>query len=249
MKEKHMISSTKFVVKKLKSFIDLTDNEISTFSSLPHRLITLSAGREIVHEGQRAHNAFILLDGWVASYKLLPDGTRQIIDFQIPGDFLGLRSLLLRTSDHSFEAITEITIAEISAQNMISTFAKSPRLASAILWAASRDEAMVVEHLVNIGRRSAIVRTAHFLLELGTRLNLIGVGTPNSYPCPLSQYLLADALGLSAIHINRVLRQLREQDLMTFQKGIVHFNNLEKLIALADFQVGYLDQDEPIIRH
>ena len=97
-----MISSTKFVVKKLKSFIDLTDNEISTFSSLPHRLITLSAGREIVHEGQRAHNAFILLDGWVASYKLLPDGTRQIIDFQIPGDFLGLRSLLLRTSDHSF---------------------------------------------------------------------------------------------------------------------------------------------------
>ncbi|OCK05869.1 MULTISPECIES: Crp/Fnr family transcriptional regulator [Thalassospira] len=121
-----MISSTKFVVKKLKSFIDLTDNEISTFSSLPHRLITLSAGREIVHEGQRAHNAFILLDGWVASYKLLPDGTRQIIDFQIPGDFLGLRSLLLRTSDHSFEAITEITVAEISAQNMISTFAKSP---------------------------------------------------------------------------------------------------------------------------
>ena len=132
---------------------------------------------------------------------------------------------------------------------MISTFAKSPRLASAILWAASRDEAMVVEHLVNIGRRSAIVRTAHFLLELGTRLNLIGVGTPNSYPCPLSQYLLADALGLSAIHINRVLRQLREQDLMTFQKGIVHFKNLEKLIALADFQVGYLDKDEPIIRH
>ena len=225
-----MISSTKFVVKKLKSFIDLTDNEISTFSSLPQRLITLSAGREIVHEGLRAHNAFILLDGWVASYKLL-------------------RSLLLRTSDHSFEAITEITVAEISAQNMISTFAKSPRLASAILWAASRDEAMVVEHLVNIGRRSAIVRTAHFLLELGTRLNLIGVGTPNSYPCPLSQYLLADALGLSAIHINRVLRQLREQDLMTFQKGIVHFKNLEKLIALADFQVGYLDQDEPIIRH
>ncbi|OSQ30685.1 Crp/Fnr family transcriptional regulator [Thalassospira sp. MCCC 1A03138] len=244
-----MISSTDFVVKKLKSFIDLTDNEISVFSSLPHRLITLAAGREIVHEGQRAHNAFILVDGWVASYKLLPDGTRQIIDVQIPGDFLGLRSLLLRTSDHSFEAITDITIAEISAQNMISTFSKSPRLASAVLWAASRDEAMVVEHLVNIGRRSAIVRTAHFLLELGNRLNLIGVGTKHTYPCPLSQYLLADALGLSAIHINRVLRQLREQDLMTFQKGIVHFKNLEKLIALADFQVGYLDQDEPIIRH
>lgn len=244
-----MISSTEFVIKKMKCFIDLTAHELAAFDAMPGRLISYAAGREIVHEGQKAHNAFILLSGWVASYKLLPDGSRQIIDFQIPGDFLGLRSLLLRTSDHSFEAVTDVSIAEISSQNLYSAFAASPRLATAILWAASRDEAMVVEHLVNVGRRTATVRTAHFLLELGNRLNLIGVGTRNSYPCPLSQYLLADALGLSAIHINRVLRQLREQNLMTFQKGMVHFKNIEKLIALADFQVGYLDQDEPIFRH
>ncbi|WP_404421880.1 Crp/Fnr family transcriptional regulator [Thalassospira australica] len=244
-----MISSTEVVVKKLKCYIDLTNKELDTFVSLPSRLVTFEAGREIVHEGQQAHKAFILLDGWVSSYKLLPDGTRQIIDFQIPGDFLGLRSLLLRTSDHSFEAVTDVSIAEVSAQNMFSVFAESPRLASAVLWAASRDEAMVVEHLVSIGRRSAIVRTAHFLLELGARLNLIGVGTKDGYPCPLSQYLLADALGLSAIHINRVLRQLREQKLLTFQKGIVRFDNFEKLIELTDFHVGYLDQDGPIIKN
>jgi len=80
---------------------------------------------------------------------------------------------------------------------------------------------MVVEHLVSIGRRSAIERTAHFFMELAERLSLIGLATEAEFKCPLSQYLLADALGLSAIHINRVLRQLREQDLLTLQKGIV----------------------------
>ncbi|MEQ9345772.1 MAG: Crp/Fnr family transcriptional regulator [Thalassospira sp.] len=243
-----MISSIETVVRKLRCYIDLNQSELSTLTTLPRKLIELEPGHEIVHEGQRKHNAFILFDGWVSSYKLLPDGTRQIIDFQLPGDFLGLRSLLLRTSDHSFEAITNVTVAEISAKHIFEAFEKAPRLAAAVLWAASRDEAMIVEHLINIGRRSAITRTAHFLLELGARLRLIGIGSKEGYPCPLSQYLLADALGLSAIHINRVLRQLREQNLLTFNKKHVHFHNLEKLIELADFQMAYLDQEGPIMK-
>ncbi|WP_417799145.1 Crp/Fnr family transcriptional regulator, partial [Terasakiella pusilla] len=156
-------------------------------------------------------------------------------------------SLLLRTSDHSFEAVTDVRVAEVKAHDMLSAFSSSPRLAMAILWAASCDEAMVVEHLVNIGRRSAIERTAHFLLELGARLRLIGVGNEQGYSCPLSQYQLADTLGLSAIHINRVLRQLREQKLVTFQKGLVRFDDLEELIELAEFEMGYLDQVGPVL--
>jgi len=243
-----MISSAETVIRKLRCYIDLNQSELSILTALPEKVIELKPGHEIVHEGQLKHNAFILLDGWVSSYKLLPDGTRQIIDFQLPGDFLGLRSLLLRTSDHSFEAITNVKIAEISAKQMFSAFEEAPRLATAVLWAASRDEAMVVEHLINIGRRSAIIRTAHFLLELSARLRLIGIGSDEGYPCPLSQYLLADALGLSAIHINRVLRQLRDQNLLTFQKKHVRFNNLQKLIELADFQMAYLDQEGPIMK-
>ncbi|HBU97709.1 Crp/Fnr family transcriptional regulator [Thalassospira lucentensis] len=242
-----MISSTEAVFKKLRCYIDLNQNEWAMLTALPQKLVELEPGHEIVHEGQRKHNAFILLEGWVASYKLLPDGARQIIDFQIPGDFLGLRSLLLRTSDHSFEAITNVKVAEVSAKHIFAAFEKAPRLAAAVLWAASRDEAMVVEHLINIGRRSAITRTAHFLLELGARLRLIGVGSDKGYPCPLSQYLLADALGLSAIHINRVLRQLREKGLLTFQKKHVRFDDFEKLVELADFQMAYLDQEGPLM--
>ncbi|WP_368484513.1 Crp/Fnr family transcriptional regulator [Thalassospira sp. HF15] len=243
-----MAYSIESVINKLRCYIDLDDSEWAALRALPEKMIELETGHEIVHEGQSHHNAFILLNGWVSSYKVLPDGTRQIIDFQIPGDFLGLRSLLLRTSDHSFEAITAVTVAEVSSRKMFEAFNKSPRLATAVLWAASRDEAMIVEHLINIGRRSAIARTAHFLLELGARLRLIGVGSEEGYPCPLSQYLLADALGLSAIHVNRVLRELRERKLLTFQKKRVRFDNFDKLVELAEFQTAYLDQSGPIMK-
>ena len=101
---------------------------------------------------------------------------------------------------------------------------------------------MVVEHLVGIGRRSALARTAHFLVELGLRLQLVGLGSETGFACPLNQYLLADALGLTAIHVNRVLRQLREQGLVTFRDGRVVFHDLARLRELAEHHGGYLDQ-------
>ena len=110
---------------------------------------------------------------------------------RVPGDFIGLRSVLLRTADHSAVTMTDAVIAEVPAQRMLTTFHLVPRLGAAILWAASRDEAMVVEHLVGIGRRDALTRTAHFLVELGLRLSLIGLGSDKGYTCPLNQYVLA----------------------------------------------------------
>ena len=100
---------------------------------------------------------------------------------------------------------------------------------------------MVVEHLVSIGRRSAIERTAHFFMELAERLTLIGMATETEFKCPLSQFVIADALGLSAIHVNRVLRVLREQDLLTVRKGSVRIHDLARLRKLAGFQGGYLN--------
>jgi CRP-like cAMP-binding protein len=162
---------------------------------LHQRRRSFVAGRDMVHQGQSAQAAYILSAGWVCSYKLQADGTRQIVDFQVPGDFLGLRSVLLRTSDHSFEPIVDIEAAEVLTSDLLDAFAQTPRLATAILWAASRDEAMVVEHLVGIGRRDADARMAHFLLELGSRLALVGMGSKEGYDCPLTQYHLADTLG------------------------------------------------------
>jgi CRP-like cAMP-binding protein len=180
--------------------------------------------------------AYILQSGWACSFKLLPDGGRQIIAFPLPGDCVGLRSVLLRTSDHSFSALTDIVASSVEASRMMEIFNEHPRLGAAILWAASRDEAMVVEHLVSIGRRTAIERTAYFFLELSERLRLVGLATNKEFACPLNQYVLADALGLSAIHVNRVLRQLRERKLMTFKDRKVTILDMGRLKALAGFQ-------------
>ena len=166
----------------------------------------------------------------------------------MPGDFLGLRSVLLRTSDHSFEPIVDIEAAEVLTSDLLEAFTQTPRLATAILWAASRDEAMVVEHLVGIGRRDAGARMAHFLLELASRLALVGMGSKEGYDCPLTQYHLADTLGLSAVHVNRVLRQLREEGLVTFRDAHVTFHDYGGLVDLAGFDPAYLDQTGPLLK-
>ena len=235
------------MTRKLSVFVALTEVELAVLERLHQRRRAFVAGRDMVHQGQSAQAAYILSSGWVCSYKLQADGTRQIVDFQVPGDFLGLRSVLLRTSDHSFEPIVDIEAAEVLASDLLDAFARTPRLATAILWAASRDEAMVVEHLVGIGRRDADARLAHFLLELGSRLALVGVGNKEGYDCPLTQYHLADALGLSAIHVNRVLRQLRESGLATFRDGRVSYEDYDVLVAIAEIDPAYLYQTVPLL--
>ncbi|MBX9605538.1 MAG: Crp/Fnr family transcriptional regulator [Gammaproteobacteria bacterium] len=234
--------------RKLSSFVALSDDEVEVLERLQKPSRSFPAGRDLVQQGQTSQRAFILSAGWVCSYKIQVDGTRHIVDFQIPGDFLGLRSVLLRTSDHSFEPIVDSEASEVLAGDLLQSLADAPRLAAAILWTASRDEAMVVEHLVGIGRRDADARMAHFLLELGSRLVLVGLGESTGYDCPLTQYHLADALGLSAVHVNRTLRQLRERGLVTFRQGRVSFDDREGLMDLAGFDPAYLDQTGPLLK-
>jgi CRP-like cAMP-binding protein len=234
--------------RKLGVFVALSPSEVTVLNGLHQRRRTFVAGRDLVDQGQSDQAAYILCSGWACSYKLLSDGQRQVVDFQIPGDFLGLRSVLLRVSDHSIVPVTDIEVTEVHAADLLDAFAKTPRLAAAVLWAASRDEAMVVEHLVGVGRRDAGERLAHFLLELGARLTLVGLGSKAGYACPLSQYMLADAIGLSAVHVNRVLRQLREKGMLTFRDGHVRFDNYTKLIEFAQFDPAYLDEIGPLLK-
>ena len=235
------------LVCKLGAFVALKDCELSALASLHKRRRIFTAGRDIIHQGHLGQAAYILASGWACSYKLLENGRRQIVDFQIPGDFLGVRSVLLNVSDHSIESVTDIEVTEIDSADLRKALAQTPRLATAVLWAASRDEAMVVEHLVSIGRRDAAERMAHFLMELGTRLTLVGLGNKDGYACPLTQYLLADALGLSAIHVNRVLRQLREAGMVTFRDGFVAFDDYDQLAKFAQFDPSYMDQKAPLL--
>jgi CRP-like cAMP-binding protein len=233
--------------RKLAAFVALSDLDLSAMSDVYKRRRKFPVGRDMMHQGQTDQPAYIVASGWVCSYKMLPGGSRQIVDIQIPGDFLGLRSVLFRTSDRNAVPITPVEASEVLSADLLTAFDKTPRLATAVLWAASRDEAMVVEHLVSLGRRDAKERTVHFLLELGARLRLVGMGDKSGFKCPMSQYLLADSLGLSAVHINRVLRELREAELMTFAAGRVTFHDYDALVKLADFDRAYLDHEGPLL--
>jgi CRP-like cAMP-binding protein len=240
-----MPHSENALVRKLSNFVRLSPDELDCLMELQSKRQSIARSTDVVHEGQTGHDAYILQQGWAYSYKLLPDGGRQVINFSVPGDFMGLRSVLLRTSDHSFASIGDAVVSRFSVKRMISVFSQFPRLGAGVLWAVSRDEAMLVEHLVGVGRRSAIERMAHFFLELGDRLQLVGMASETHFECPLNQYLLADTLGLTAIHVNRVLRQLREQGLITLKQHHVVITDVKGLKELAGYESDYLDQPLP----
>ncbi len=211
------------LIRKFGAFLDLTCAEKDYLGEIQSRRMRVKPGQELLQEGDKDQNVFILQSGWANSYKDLPDGGRQIINFPVPGDCIGLRNVLLRKADHSFSALTNATVSFVNASRILQLLDEQPRLRSAFLWSAARDESMVVERLVSIGRRDAIQRTAHFFIEMTERLTLVGLATDTQFHWPLNQGVLADALGLSAIHVNRVLRQLREQNLLTLRSnnGIV----------------------------
>ncbi|MGY5805523.1 Crp/Fnr family transcriptional regulator [Rhizobium sp. LEGMi12c] len=197
-------------------------------------------GCDIIHEGKEGRSAYLIYNGWACSYRLLRNGTRQIINFHVPGDLLGIRRLLSPNFDDNLCAITCIEVGEIDIDSLLTMLCTDNRLSMSILWSAFREEAIVAQHLVDIGRRKPINRAAHFFLELGARLNLAGFGAKTEYDCPLTQSLIADALGLTAVHFNRVLKQLRELNAMTFHNGRVEFLDDRKLEHLADFDSSYL---------
>lgn len=236
------------VTKKLSAFVALQASEADILDRFRRQCRTFPPNHELIHEGQSRQTLYILERGWAYSYKMLSDGERQIADFHIPGDFLGLRSILLRKSDHNINALTSIEASEVLTTDLLNGFLRAPRLTAAVLWAAARDEAVLVEHLVDVGRRSGEQRMAHFLLELGARLELVGMCDQSGFDCPLTQYHLADALGLSPVHVNRVLRDLRERGLLTFQKGRVIYGDPERLRDLAGFEATYLDPNGPLLK-
>jgi CRP-like cAMP-binding protein len=231
---------TRTITRKLDTHIAFLPEDKTILDSLEIRKRVFPKGCDIIHEGQQLQNAYILCAGWACSYKLLRNGTRQVINFYVPGDLIGVRPILLSNCDDNLCAITRVEVGEINVEDLFEAFDGNGRLAMSILWSTLRDEAIVVQHLVDVGRRRPIDRVAHFFLELSSRLSLVGLGTKTAYQCPLTQSLIADALGLTAVHFNRVLRQLRELKATTFHEGWVELIDSERLERLADFDSAYL---------
>jgi CRP-like cAMP-binding protein len=195
----------------------------------------------LAEENEAAASIFVVRRGWAFASKLLPNGSRQVVDFFVPGDVIGSGGIFLRSAQQSCETITETVLTEIPIDALKRASRQAPVLLEVLLMSLARDCAELCERMVDLGRRESIARVAHLLLELWRRLYVVGVATPTGYPCPLSQYLIADATGLTAIHVNRVLRELRETGLLTFRHGYVKFHDFGRLVDLTGF-------DQPSIR-
>lgn len=200
----------------------------------------IAAHRDIISEGDKPEHVHLVLDGWAARYKILTDGRRQITAFLIPGDFCDAHVAILRQMDHGIMALTDTAVAYIPHAAFDRLPLRSAKLARALWWSTLVDEAVLRAWIVNIGRRDAYSGIAHLLCELHARMRNVGLATGRSFDLPLTQDVLADALGISAVHVNRILQRLRSDDLITLKGGALNILDADALRRAAGFDAAYL---------
>ena len=201
---------------------------------------TFRPGKTIIRAGATLTRSALLIDGLVARYKDLSEGQRQIMEVHVTGDFLDLHGFLLKKLDHDIGAITRATIGFVPHDTLRRITEEAPHL-TRLLWLSTlMDSSIQRERILSVGRRPALARIAHLLCELYIRFDIIGLAEGMSYPLPFTQADLADATGLTSVHVNRMLRELREQGLLTFRGGRVAIHDWERLQEVAEFDPIYL---------
>jgi CRP-like cAMP-binding protein len=173
-------------------------------------------------------------------FRLMPDGRRQILTILIPGDFFDLHGFLLKAMDHSVAAIGPTRIAAIGREAVIDIIANHPRIGAALWWSAMQEEAMLRERIVALGRRSARGRVADIFCELVWRQRSIGIAEDHAIRLPFTQTDLADMLGLTSVHTNRILQGMRRDELITLEHGRLTLHDLERMRAISGLSKDYL---------
>ena len=234
----------KYLIRRLENFAKLSaEDKRALEDAAGQRVRTLSAREDIVHEGDKPRHVNLILEGFACRYKMLADGRRQIVAIIIPGDMCDLRMFVLKEMDHSIGALSPLKLAEISEEKLLELTESSTRLARALWWNSLVEEAIAREWTVNVGRRDALERMAHLLCEVFVRLDVVGLAEGNSCELPVTQAELGDALGLSHVHTNRTLQELRGRDLITLKGKSLTIHDLPALKDLALFNPNYLHLD------
>jgi CRP-like cAMP-binding protein len=228
--------------RKLAWLADLSPRESDILCALPSAQRTIRRNREIIIEGRNYEGLLVLLEGSAIRYRVLRDGRRQLLNIVLPGDLVGFPGCFFENALYSVRTLGDTVVGSIAFSVLIGLFDRAPRLAAAIFWSFACEAAIFAEHLIDVGRRSAVERVAHFLLELLTRLQVVGLADERSYQMPLTQELIGDALGLSFPHVNRTLRQLRDDGLIAIEEQRIVIRDLDAMSALADFDKTYLNR-------
>ena len=234
----------KYLIRRLENFAKLSaEDKRALEDAACQRVRSVSAREDIVREGDKPRHVNLILEGFACRYKMLADGRRQIVALIVPGDMCDLRMFVLEEMDHSIGALSPLKVAEISEEKLLELTESSARLGRALLWNSLVEEAIAREWIVNVGRRDALERMAHLLCEVFVRLNAVGLTNGNSCELPVTQAELGDALGLSHVHTNRTLQELRTRDLITLRGKSLTVHDLPALQDLALFNPNYLHLD------
>lgn len=226
--------------KKLEVFLDLSGDERDCIASLERDGEMFSRGDSIIEEGDPHGDIYIIQKGWCMMSRSLSDGRRQVTSFSLPGDFLCFNAGLFKYATRSITALTEVNLCRMAADDLVAVFAGQPRLAAAFAWCNAQDESVLAERLTSVGRRSAYERVAHLFVELSRRLELLDLTENGKFVLPVTREQLADAMGLSTLHLYRTLRRLYQDQLVGLQPQGVQILDMDGLKRAAKFEDDYL---------
>jgi CRP-like cAMP-binding protein len=229
------------LIRKLEQFTKLSTDDKHALEGLTRdRVRKISPRDNIIHEGDKPENIYLIVTGWACRYKTLEDGRRQLIAFLLPGDLCDLNIFVLREMDHSICAMSALNYTEIDPDALAALTLTHPRVTRSLWWEALMTAAIQREWSVNLGQRTAAERIGHLFCELFFRLRAVGLTTDSSYELPVTQADLADASGLSAVHVNRTLQELRAANLIVLRGKTLTIPDLEALKTIALFNPNYL---------
>jgi CRP-like cAMP-binding protein len=231
---------TNIFVHKLANLAAFSPEETEALARVSADVRQVAAGQEIVSEGDMPRVAHAVMEGFACRYKELSDGKRQILDFILPGDLCDGHMLFMAAMDHSIGCLSPCRVAYVPHADLLRLTEDYPRIARALWWSSLVQESIAREWLLNLGRRPAHQRIGHLLCELCFRLAAVGLVEGQEYQLPIRQIDIADATGLTPVHTNRVLQDLRRRGLIALQGSTLTIANLGKIESFSGFDDGYL---------
>ncbi len=237
---------TNAFTRKLRRFADFSDEELAALERLSARAEPRRRGAHLIRQGERPEFVQLLLSGWAYRYKLLKNGSRQIVGYLLPGDICDLHVSLLGEMDHSIALLTDADVVQIPAGDLQAIMERHRRIERALWQVSLVDEAILREWLTNIGQRDAFGRIGHHLCELWHRMKSVGLVDPHDrFDLPLTQEELGDSLGLTPVHVNRIIRRLRDDGLIDVKQKRVTVLDPARLTRITEFDADYLHLGEP----
>jgi CRP-like cAMP-binding protein len=228
------------LIRQLESIADLRDKDRAALGALPLRIRSVADKRDILREGSKPAEACLILTGIAGRYKVVAGGRRQIVSLHLPGDLPDLVSLYLPVIDHSLVALTPVRVAFIAHDPIRNLMKSNPLIEEAMLRSAFIDSSIHREWVANVGRRTAIERIAHVICETFTRMRALGLVKQTTFELSLTQGVIGDVTGLSSVHVNRTLKELRTRGLIDTNGKVHSILDWDLLQEAGDFDPAYL---------